>query len=223
MTHTATTQPQRHLVKTITTAMRSAYRTAMPRHELRRYVGEAAGIQTYCSVNELLMLAEEALDATQQKSSTGHVLEIGSYLGASAVVLGETLRRTHGSSGWVYCIDTWMNDAMTEGQRDTFTQFSENTARWSDLIKPLRGSSLTVDVPTNAVMDLVFIDGDHSYEGATADIARFAPLMNESGRLVLHDHRSKRGVTRALGELLATGQWEISRCVENIISLRRAR
>jgi predicted O-methyltransferase YrrM len=222
MTHTATTQPQRHLVRTITTAMRSAYRTAMPRHELRRYVGEAAGIQTYCSVNELLMLAEEALDATQVSHSTGNVLEIGSYLGASAVVLGETLRRTHGTRGRVYCIDTWMNDAMTEGSRDTFAQFTANTSRWSDIVTALRGSSLTVNLPTVA-MDLVFVDGDHSYEGATADIARFAPLVSGTGRLVLHDHRSKRGVTRALGELLATGQWEISRCVENIISLRRAR
>ena len=35
--------------------------------------------------------------------------------------------------------------------------------------------------------DVVFIDGDHSYEGVRLDTLRFAPLTNPGGVLVFHD------------------------------------
>jgi len=35
--------------------------------------------------------------------------------------------------------------------------------------------------------DLVFLDGDHSYEGARADLDRWAPALRPGGHLLLHD------------------------------------
>lgn len=202
--------------------VRVAYRAAMPQHRLHRYVGAAADIFTYTSVAERLLLFEEALASLRVEGAGGRMLEIGSYLGASAAVLGEALRwADHGTQGRVYCIDTWNNDAMTEGHRDTYGQFLSNAGPWSDLIIPLRGKSTEVDVPTDQRFDLVFVDGDHSYEAARADVARFEPMVAAHGRLVLHDHCSKPGVTRVLGEILSSGDWVIHRCVESIVSLRR--
>jgi predicted O-methyltransferase YrrM len=36
-------------------------------------------------------------------------------------------------------------------------------------------------------LDLLFIDGDHSYEGVKADFVNFGPLVRPGGLIVLHD------------------------------------
>lgn len=36
-------------------------------------------------------------------------------------------------------------------------------------------------------LDLLYLDGDHSYEGVASDFASFAPLVREGGLIVLHD------------------------------------
>jgi len=36
-------------------------------------------------------------------------------------------------------------------------------------------------------LDLLFIDGDHSYDGAAADFANYSPLVGENGIVVFHD------------------------------------
>ncbi len=38
-----------------------------------------------------------------------------------------------------------------------------------------------------APFDLIFIDGDHSYEGVAADFLNYAPLIRPGGLVVLHD------------------------------------
>lgn len=202
--------------------VRASYHAAMPHHRLRRYVGDAADIPTYTSVRERLLLFDEATTVLSLSPQACHIVEVGSYLGASAAVLAEVLRRERPDNGRLYCIDTWNNDAMSEGVRDTYEQFRANTSRWQDLITPIRSSSTQISLHESLQVALVFVDGDHSYEMVTADINRFAPHIIPEGRLILHDHRSKPGVARALGNLLESGQWVIQRCVESLVSLRRA-
>ena len=58
--------------------------------------------------------------------------------------------------------------------------------------------------------DLVFIDGDHSYEGVSRDIANYVPFLAENGVLTLHDIVTEgTGVPRAWSELKASGQWNV--------------
>ena len=52
------------------------------------------------------------------------VVEIGSYIGASACCFGTAMKES--DRGKLLCIDTWNNDAMTEGNRDTFVEFKSN-------------------------------------------------------------------------------------------------
>src|SRR5690606_40124196 len=66
-----------------------------------------------------------------------NAVEIGSYLGASASFIAAGLA----GSGRVFCIDTWANDSMSEGKRDTFSEFMANTARYRQSISPIRGWS----------------------------------------------------------------------------------
>src|SRR5437660_6162525 len=76
---------------------------------LRRRVGRGAGIFTYTPSRERLMIYEEASLALKLE----RFLEVGSHLGASAVVLAEVLKRKGSQCDrHVYCVDTWQNDAM---------------------------------------------------------------------------------------------------------------
>jgi predicted O-methyltransferase YrrM len=47
-------------------------------------------------------------------------------------------------------------------------------------------------------LDVLFIDGDHSYDGVRADFERYAPLVREGGIIALHDvnedFRTRRGI-----------------------------
>ena len=43
-------------------------------------------------------------------------------------------------------------------------------------------------VQVTAPMDLLFIDGDHSYEGCKRDVLQFVPLVRPGGYFILHDY-----------------------------------
>lgn len=50
--------------------------------------------------------------------------------------------------------------------------------------------------------DMIFIDGDHTYEGCKADVEGCLPLLEEGGLLCGHDYRAWCGVTQAVDELI---------------------
>jgi predicted O-methyltransferase YrrM len=72
----------------------------------------------------------------------------------------------------------------------------QDDSRLEMLLKEHRvGSNLTILVgdsqrtqyPAVGPIDLLFIDGDHSYEGCTADLENWYPKVLPGGHIVLHD------------------------------------
>jgi predicted O-methyltransferase YrrM len=130
-----------------------------------------------------------------------NILEIGSYLGCSACCFGA--RMAEQNSGTIYCIDTWNNDAMTEGEKDTFQTFRDNTKEFTPFIVPVRGFSTDV-VPqirqSVSSLDLLFIDGDHSYEGAKNDWEAYKDFLHSGSVVVFHDFGWAEGVKRVIEE-----------------------
>ncbi len=59
---------------------------------------------------------------------------------------------------------------------------------------------------SNTPPDVAFIDGDHSYEGVTQDIAMVLPRCSPGALIILHDTVACEGVKRAWEELLASGK-----------------
>ena len=72
--------------------------------------------------------------------------------------------------------------------------------KYGDRLIPIQGnSSLVVDqIPS---VDLVFIDGDHSYNGCSADIRAYRHKVNKNGLLSGHDIDFP-GVNKAVNELV---------------------
>lgn len=77
---------------------------------------------------------------------------------------------------------------------------SHDTATWDRLVAVLDGDEV----------DLLFIDGDHTYQGAKADYEMYGPLVAPGGVIAFHDvcqhHASLNvGVPRVWAEVSADG------------------
>jgi hypothetical protein len=74
--------------------------------------------------------------------------------------------------------------------------------QYADRVTVFRASSLEVaGTYYGKGLDLVFIDGDHSHEGCSADIAAWRPLIEPGGWIGGHDYGKERfGVTQAVDE-----------------------
>jgi predicted O-methyltransferase YrrM len=154
---------------------------ALPRW-MTPFAQQLYAIPTHMTVQERSILLQAALALPQNFSA----VEIGSYLGASTAFLGlAALQR----NGYVHAIDPWTNDAMgAEGMRDTWSEFRKNTASFEHYIVAHRGTSTDVFAREGTIpCDLLFIDGDHSYDAVVADLRTWLPSLRSGGLLAMHD------------------------------------
>jgi predicted O-methyltransferase YrrM len=120
-------------------------------------------------------------------------LEVGSYLGASASIIGSAVRRRNGQ---LHCVDTWQNQAMDEAERGTWPEFEANMRRMGSVIVPHRGFSVDVARVLSLRLDFLFIDGDHSEEAVEADLSAWLPKLTPGGIVALHDIGWAEGVRK---------------------------
>lgn len=81
--------------------------------------------------------------------------------------------------------------------------FKRATRAFGDrlVVLPMPSVAASAVVP-DASIDLVFIDGDHSYEGCRSDIAAWAPKVKPGGFVTGHDYsRNFPGVIQAVDEI----------------------
>jgi cephalosporin hydroxylase len=172
-------------------------------------------VSTYTHPEELAALLRLVLSCPPGAQA----LEVGSYVGASACYLAGGLAKI---GGRLYCLDTWQNETMPEGERDTYAEFMTNTRAVKDTIVPIRVRSGHAEGRLPAEVDLLFIDGDHSYEQVTRDIEVYGKLVKAWGLMVFHDGNTFEGVSRAIGDLAAGGGWTIQGQVRSLVWMRRA-
>ena len=148
---------------------------------------------THLSATDKSVLARLA----KQMPAGAACLEVGSYLGASAIIIARSL--PPGSR--LFCVDTWQNDGMSEGVRDTFAEFKANTSELSGIITPIRAASADAAASYEGEIDFLFIDGDHSYEGCKTDLEAWISKAREGATVVFHDVLWAEGVQRVIREV----------------------
>lgn len=175
-----------------------------------------AHIRTYTTRTELEMLYRLA----EGLPAGANIVELGSYLGASTCFLAAAVAA---KGGRVTAIDMWKNETMPDGLRDTFADFQRNIAGVASHVRILRKRTeeITAD-DLQPPVHLAFIDADHSYEATKIDAALMAPHLAPDGLMVFHDATTFSGVGRAMGEMLASGEWCMAGRFESLVWIRRA-
>ncbi len=161
-------------------------------------------IQSDLTDREKVTLFKLSREVSKKETPHCSLVEIGSYIGASSFCLAAGLSN-RSRSGKVYCIDTWNNDAMTEGIRDTMTEFSNNTSRFSKYIEPIRGRSTDPNIVRRVAqlagrIDFLFIDGDHRFDAVLSDWNTYQPLLSDRAIVAMHDIGWAEGVQRVVHE-----------------------
>ena len=153
-------------------------------------------VSTHLAIQEKYLLYKLA------SKKSGIFVEIGSYIGASSCFISEGILKSKKDSK-LYCIDTWENQAMTEGLKDTYSLFMNNTKHYNKIIIPIKDYSynaINFFIENNIKIDLLFIDGDHSYEGSKKDWELYSPLLKKKSLVLFHDYSWADGVRKVITE-----------------------
>ena len=143
------------------------------------------------------------------KDDNDTILEIGRYWGGSTILLALA---THGTDKKVISID------ITEGCHDPdvdewLEQYDEK-----ERIDIRVGNSHKMEtVP----LSLLFVDGDHSYEGVKKDVFHHWNFLN--GPCLVHDYTDSTtpGVTKFIDEFIEDGYASIIEQVQTLVVLRK--
>jgi predicted O-methyltransferase YrrM len=142
----------------------------------------------------------------------GPIAEIGRFKGGSTVMFATASRP--GVELWSYDLHVALRADMSGEQLDRELGDALTRLGVRDKVHLLVGDSRTIDPPP-APVELLFIDGDHSYEGAKADFDRWGPFVRNGGHLLFHDAVDSGGygnvypgVTRAVAEVERDAAWE---------------
>ena len=128
----------------------------------------------------------------------GLAVEIGSFKGKSTSFLASGMT----SGGKLACIDSWGNDAMPyDPKESSFQDFQTNTRAYRNAIECHQGISADISISWKRPIDLLFIDGDHSYGGCSSDIKSWVHFVRKGGWIAFHDS-GESGVSKALSEHL---------------------
>lgn len=113
---------------------------------------------------------------------------------------------------------------------------------WNERVTHEQGDSYTIGLDRfsgfNPLVDMVFVDGDHTYEGCKNDIIAWLPNIKRGGIIAIHDYkkselfahehdyhhnkphpRSWPGVDKAVDEMLLD-RYELIERVESLIAFR---
>lgn len=116
-------------------------------------------------------------------------LEIGSYVGHSASLMLEHPFKTN-----VYCIDPLnLDKSHFNGTASQYDTFCKNMDFYLDDVHLFRGFSTDKDIIDSVrsfsiKFDILFIDGDHRYEGVIADFINFQELVLQGGYIIFDDY-----------------------------------
>lgn len=131
------------------------------------------------------------------------VLEIGTFQGYSAILMGKVAKIVH-------TVD-WHRGGHELGEQDTLAAAWRNVreAKADNVILHV-GRSLQVLAWLEGPFDLVFIDGSHEYGDVWAEIDVCVSRL-QCKTLLFHDYGGYPGVTRAVDELAAKDGWRLTR------------
>ena len=141
----------------------------------------------------------------------GVIVEVGSYRGKSTSALGRGSQRGHRVP--VYAIEPHepfkgiFGGNFGPKDRKAFYESMLASGCW-DTVRLVNLSSERVAPIWDRPVGLLFIDGDHTYEGVRRDFEAWEPHLLPSARVAFDDAvQTDGGPFQLISELVATGKW----------------
>lgn len=133
------------------------------------------------------------------------IAEVGTYKGQSAINMAKALKNSK-IDGHIVCIDTWLGSSefyfnhgqggrelcFDYGYPTIYYQFLVNVCHhgMQDYITPVPLPSVVaaeVFKGRNIQFDMIYIDGDHSFDSVSTDIRLYHNLLSPNGVMFGHD------------------------------------
>ncbi len=153
------------------------------------------------------------------------VIEIGRYKGGSTLLIAAAM----GGQGDFWSIDNREKEDRLhgEGPRPFDEQIADVCGRLGLKVELIVADSRTVEIETGEA-DLVFIDGDHSYEGVKSDFDRFGRRVRIGGAVLFDDvfeedlfKTHDETVGRFVDEIVSTDEFKLVMGVNRMAHLER--
>lgn len=145
------------------------------------------------------------------------IVELGTWKGASAVHMADLCKK-EGLNAQILCVDNWIGFPsfylrpeqahkefkMKGGIPRLFWTFMKNVveAGHQDMITPLVQQTYhaaQILRSRRVQADLIYVDGDHTYEGCKADLDQFEEIVAPNGVFLCDDYQWE-GAKRAIDE-----------------------
>lgn len=155
------------------------------------------------------------------------IVEVGSLRGRSTCYLG--LGSLAGKGARVVAVDRWADASGTITEEDWLNRrrFDWNVRRFGleGTVAAVRADAVELARVWRGSIGLLFLDGDHCYEGVRADYEGFSPHICRRGWLAIHDYCEEwAGVKRFVDDVvLPSGEWERPTLRHTLLTMRRAR
>lgn len=125
------------------------------------------------------------------------VVELGSWMGASAIGMARAVRRWGGT---VTCVDTWAGELNDDGGSPVGKSPLMIHVCAREMVQSGVSASIRLIPATtaeaaqcwNQPIDFLYVDADHSHDGVWADLTAWVPHVVPGGLIVGDDYKHPR-------------------------------
>jgi hypothetical protein len=168
-----------------------------------------ADVEGYLSPREMRFLTLLGSVPT----ADGEVLEIGSFKGKSTIILARSALLA--GDQFINAVDPMTAPSETDpdlgSQTSSLVDFERNIAKHevADRIRLYQSFSHELAKTWDRPLRLLWIDGDHTYEGTRRDFDGFAPHLSDGAIIAIHDvlHEFEGGLRVFLENILLSADY----------------
>jgi len=170
-------------------------------------LSEIENVEGYLAPNEIRFLALMAACPTAE----GEILEIGSFKGKSTIVLAKSAALAN-EKAFVNAVDPMTAPSETDpdlaGADSSLEDFRRNLSQHGvdGRVRFHQKFSHELSPDWKTPLRLLWIDGDHTYEGTKLDFDGFAPWLADGAIVAIHDvlHEFEGGARVVAEKILAS-------------------
>ena len=135
---------------------------------------------------------ESIYNLAQALPENSNILEIGCFLGSTTCTLKEAKQNSN-----LYCVDIWSNevhDSYLQGydRQQISERIESDKDSWRGHTKHLNNvfmyNDTSLNVEFDVKFDLIFLDGDHTYNNVRGELIKYYKYLKPNGILAGHDY-----------------------------------